>query len=128
MPAETRLRMHNLISACVAGSMLVAVVWQAQPPAAPPQPPASRPKRPGVSTPGVKIPIEKLKPEAVYSVPGVPDWLAIDEHAWVSNDPKGTVHQLDPKTNTVLATITTGPDSRIISGNSSAPARRPYFA
>jgi YVTN family beta-propeller protein len=110
--------MNNLIYACIAAFLLVApavVVQplravaqaQAQPPAAPTAPPA-RPKRPGVSTPGVKIPIEKLKPEAVFSVPGVPDWLAVDQQVWVSNGPKGTVHQLDPKTNTVLAAVTTG--------------------
>lgn len=107
MPAETRLRMHNLFAAA-AGSILIAVFCQTQPPAPAPQAAAARPKRPGVSTPGVKIPIEKLKPEAVFSVPGVPDWLAVDEQVWVSNDPKGTVHQLDPKTNTVLASVATG--------------------
>jgi virginiamycin B lyase len=106
MPAETRLRMHNLFAAAVAGSMLIAVFWQAQPSTPSPQPAATRPKRPGVSTPGVKIPIEKLKPEAVFSVPGVPDWLAVDEQVWVSNDPKGTVHKLDPKTNTVIDVAT----------------------
>jgi streptogramin lyase len=114
--------MQNLFAACIAGTVVVAVVLiqgvvqpfglaslsaQAQPPAGPP-PAQPRPKRPGVSTAGVKIPIEKLKPEAVFSVPGVPDWLAIDEQAWVSNGPKGTVHQLDPKTNTVLAAVATG--------------------
>ena len=77
------------------------------PPAPAPQAP-QRPKRPGVSTPGVRIPISKLKPEAVFELPGVPDWLAIDEHVWVSNSPKNTVHRLDPKTNNVLATIEVG--------------------
>ena len=33
----------------------------------------------------------KLKPDAVFNVPGVPDWMAIDEHVWVSNSPKHTV-------------------------------------
>ena len=28
--------------------------------------------------------------------------MAIDEHVWVSNSPKHTVHRLDPKTNTVV--------------------------
>ncbi len=56
----------------------------------------------------MKIPITKLKPDAVFSVPGVPDWLAIDEHVWVSNGPKHTVHRLDPKTNTVLAAVEVG--------------------
>lgn len=68
----------------------------------------AKPKRPGVSAPGVKIPITKLKPEAVFELPGVPDWLAIDEHVWVSNSPKDTVHRLDPKANKVLANITVG--------------------
>ena len=108
MPAETRSRMHNLLAAAIAGSTLIAVFWQVQTPAPASPPAAARPRRPGVSTPGVRIPIEKLKPEAVFSVPGVPDWLAVDEQVWVSNDPKGTVHQLDPKTNTVTANVTTG--------------------
>jgi virginiamycin B lyase len=67
-----------------------------------------RPKRPGVSTPGVKIPIERLKPDAVFSLPGVPDWLAIDESVWVSNSPKHTVHRLDVKANTVIGTFEVG--------------------
>src|SRR5260370_38295580 len=67
-----------------------------------PQPPP----RPGVKTPGVKIPIERLKPDAVFPVPGTPDWLAIDEDVWVSNKPKNSVSRLDPKTNTVTAPIT----------------------
>jgi len=79
-----------------------------QPAATTPQDAKPRPKRPGVTTAGVKIPITKLKPDAVFSLPGVPDWLAIDEHVWVSNSPKNTVHRLDPKTNTVLATIEAG--------------------
>ena len=54
------------------------------------QTPASPPK-PGVQTPGVRIPIAKLKPEAVYQVPGAPDWMAIDERLWVSNEPKDSV-------------------------------------
>ena len=60
----------------------------------------SAPPRPGVKTPGVKIPIERLKPDAVFQVPGTPDWLAIDEAVWVSNKPKDSVSRLDPKTNT----------------------------
>jgi len=69
-----------------------------------------RPPKPGVKAPGVKIPIEKLKPEAVYAVPGSPDWLAMDpvnNNAWVSNEPKDTVSRLDPKSNGVT-TIAVG--------------------
>jgi len=73
------------------------------------QPPPES-KRPGVKAAGVKIPIERLKPEAIYSVPGTPDWLAVDEPGavWVSNKPKDSVSKLDPKTGTVTATIAVG--------------------
>ena len=66
-------------------------------------PPRDKPQ--GVKMPGVQIPIGQLKPEAVYDVPGTPDWLAIDDHMWVSNSPKGTVSRLDPKSSTVVATV-----------------------
>ena len=69
--------------------------------------PAKTPK-PGVKTPGVKIPIERLKPEAVFPYPGSPDWIAVDESVWVSNRPKDSVARLDPKTNTVAATLAVG--------------------
>src|SRR5712691_3249349 len=71
------------------------------------QTPAPPPK-PGVKAPGVKIPIERLKPDAVFPVAGSPDWLAVDEAVWVSNKPKDSVSRFDPKTNTVAATITVG--------------------
>lgn len=67
-----------------------------------------RPPRPGVKTPGVQIPMTALKPDAVFEVPGTPDWLAIDESVWVSNRPKNSVSRLDPKTNAVVDTISVG--------------------
>jgi YVTN family beta-propeller protein len=73
-----------------------------------PAPPPQRPKRPGVTTPGVRIPIAKLKPDAVYQVPGAPDWMAVDKEVWVSNEPKNSVSRLDPKSSMVMATITVG--------------------
>jgi YVTN family beta-propeller protein len=68
------------------------------------------PPRPGVKTAGVKIPIERLKPQAVFPVPGSPDWLAADElgAVWVSNKPKDSVSRFDVKTNTVAATVAVG--------------------
>ena len=75
-----------------------------------------RPPRPGVKTPGVKIPIERLKPDAVFTVGGRPDWLAIDEAAWVSNYPDDNVARFDPKTNTVAAKIPLGAGKRPCSG------------
>jgi virginiamycin B lyase len=67
-----------------------------------------RPPRPGVKAAGVKIPIERLKPDAVFVYAGAPDWLAIDESVWVSNRPKDSVARLDAKTNTVGAVIPVG--------------------
>lgn len=59
-----------------------------------------RPKKTGVTTPGVQIPIEKLKPEAEFVVGGSPDWIAIDSgRIYVSNKPKGEIERLDTKTN-----------------------------
>src|SRR5262245_51223590 len=68
----------------------------------------NRPPKPGVKAPGVKIPIERLKPEAVFPYAGNPDWIAVDEAVWVSNAPRDTIARLDPNTNTVAATIPTG--------------------
>jgi len=67
-----------------------------------------RPKRPGVSTPGIKIPITRLKPDQVFDIPGVPDWIAIDEHVWVSNYPKDSVTRIDPVANKIVETIIVG--------------------
>jgi YVTN family beta-propeller protein len=96
--------------------ILPLLLWFQTPPAPPvgqTPAPATAPKpkpstRPGVNTPGVRIPITLLKPEAVFEVPGAPDWLAIDESVWVSNYPKNTVARLDPQTNKVLAMIEVG--------------------
>ena len=84
-------------------SLTLARGWQTAQPQAP-----AKPKRPGVSTPGVKIPIAKLKPDQVFEIPGVPDWIAIDEHVWISNYPKNSVTRIDPKANKIVETITVG--------------------
>lgn len=72
-------------------------------------------RRAGVKTAGVKIPIERLKPDAVYQVGGRPDWLAIDEAAWVSNEPSDNVSRLDPKS-AAATTIALGPGKHPCSG------------
>ena len=66
------------------------------------------PAKPGVKTPGVQIPIAALKPEAVFEVPGTPDWIAVGDAVWISNKPKNSVARIDPKTNKVAETITVG--------------------
>jgi virginiamycin B lyase len=68
-----------------------------------------RPPKPGVSTPGVKREMSAIKPDAVFSIEGTPDWQVLTGDAvWVTNGPKGTVHRLDIKTNQVAAAITVG--------------------
>jgi virginiamycin B lyase len=85
--------MVTIVMALLLGSAV------SQPPAAP---------KPGVTTAGVKIPIERLKPDAVFPVPGSPDWIAIDEDVWISDKPKDSVARLNPTTNTAAATIPVG--------------------
>jgi len=83
--------------------MMVMALWLGSAAGQTPAPP-----KPGVKTPGVKIPIERLQPEAVFPVPGSPDWIVVDEDVWISNKPKDSVARLNPKTNTVAATIPVG--------------------
>jgi virginiamycin B lyase len=65
--------------------------------------------RPGVSAPGVKRAMTTITPTAVFTTGGAPDWQVLTEDAlWVSNGPANSVHRLDPKTNTVAATIEVG--------------------
>ena len=71
------------------------------------QAPAPKPKRPGVEAPGVRIPITRLKPDAVYEFAGAPDWMAVDKEVWVSNSPKNAVARMDPKSATAT-TFTVG--------------------
>ena len=55
--------------------------------------------------------LASLKPEAVFEVPGSPDWLAVGDSVWVSDLPKNAVLRFDPKTNKVAATITVGAEA-----------------
>lgn len=64
--------------------------------------------KPGVSTPGVQIPMASLKPDAIFEVPGSPDWIAAGDSVWISNKPKNSVARIDPKTNKVAETIAVG--------------------
>src|SRR5439155_584011 len=65
-------------------------------------------KKPGVKTPGVRIPVAKLVPEAVFPYAGAPDWIAVGEHVWVSNSPKGTVARIDSVKNKIADVIAVG--------------------
>jgi virginiamycin B lyase len=76
------------------------------------------PKRPGVKEAHLRIPMTKLKPDNVFEIPGVPDWIVIDEHVWVSNSPRNSVARIDPKANKIVDTIAVGksPCSGIAAG------------
>jgi len=64
--------------------------------------------KPGVKTPGVQIPIASLKPDAIFEIPGSPDWIAVGDAVWISNKPKNSVSRIDPKTNKVAEIVTVG--------------------
>src|ERR1051326_3712858 len=72
------------------------------------QHPTAQPRKTGVKTPGVQIPMVRLKPEAVFALPGAPDWMAIEDSVWISNKPKDSLTRIDPKTNKIADTITVG--------------------
>jgi virginiamycin B lyase len=93
----------------------VSLLSQQQQPAAPR--PAPKP-RPGVSTPGVKIPVTELKPIAVFDVPGTPDWMVLDREVWITSAQKNTVSRIDPRANRVVEHIVVGkgPCSGLASG------------
>jgi virginiamycin B lyase len=63
-------------------------------------------QKPGVQDSAVKIPLAKLVPEAVFEIPGSPDWIAIGNDVWISNLPKNSVSRLDPRSNKVKQVIT----------------------
>jgi streptogramin lyase len=81
--------------------------------------PIKPPMRPGLNKPGVEIPMERLKPTAVFEVGGNPDWLApVESEAsvWVSNHPLDTVSRFDARKNVVAATIHLGLSTEPCSG------------
>ena len=56
----------------------------------------------------VQQPMSAVHALAKFSVPGFPDWIAIGDSVWISNKPKDILSRLDPRTNKVVATISTG--------------------
>jgi YVTN family beta-propeller protein len=53
----------------------------------------------------VQHPMSDLHAIAKFSIPGSPDWVAIGDSVWISNNPKNNISQLDPTTNKVGAVI-----------------------
>src|SRR5580704_551917 len=54
----------------------------------------------------VHHPMSELHASAKFSIPGSPDWVAIGDSVWISNNPKNNISRLDPATNQVGAVIT----------------------
>src|ERR1700733_9761978 len=50
-------------------------------------------------------PMSELHAIAKFSIPGSPDWVAIGDSVWISNNPKNNISQLDATTNKVGAVI-----------------------
>jgi virginiamycin B lyase len=53
----------------------------------------------------VQHPMSELHAVAKFSIPGSPDWVAIGDSVWISNNPKNNISQLDASTNKVGAVI-----------------------
>ena len=65
--------------------------------------------QPGIKEAGVQRPIANIHPDAVFSIPGFPDWvLILPDSVWIGDKPKNTVTHIDPKTNKIVATIPVG--------------------
>jgi virginiamycin B lyase len=114
----------RLIRPVATATLALAFLCAAQDSAIPPAPPSAAPKKPRIVRPGVKDPAARremasMKPDAVFEVPGVPDWLVVTEDSvWVSNKPKNSVTRMDVKTSKISATIPVGqkPCSGIAAG------------
>jgi virginiamycin B lyase len=59
--------------------------------------------------PGVKefqVPFASIKPEAIFKIGDVADWVQItDDAVWVASSKPASVHRIDPKTNKEVAII-----------------------
>ena len=53
----------------------------------------------------VQHPMSDLTPAAKFSIPGSPDWVAVGDGVWISNNPKHNVSLLDDKSNKLSTTI-----------------------
>jgi YVTN family beta-propeller protein len=53
----------------------------------------------------IQHPMSELHAIAKFSIPGSPDWVAIGDTVWISNNPKNNISELDATTNKVGAVI-----------------------
>jgi virginiamycin B lyase len=66
----------------------------------------------------VQHPTADLHILARIPVAGAPDWVAIDDHVWISNQPRNNLTEIDPATNRVIAVVPvgTGPCAGLAAG------------
>ena len=101
--------LHAAIRLALAGVSLTAVSLAATALAAPAAP----------NLKSLQLPMTTLTPAATITLGGSPDWTVVTPEAvWVSNDKLRSVQRIDPRTNTVVATIPmrTAPCSGIAAG------------
>jgi virginiamycin B lyase len=81
---------HALPSLLLA-ALLATPAWAIEPP----------PGKPGVPT--VQVPFARLKPEAVFQIGKVADWVAITpDSVWVASSDPASVQRIDPRTNRLV--------------------------
>jgi virginiamycin B lyase len=99
---------HHRVAACIA--FVLAVILQSsslaaqQATATPVAPTAHRPHivRPGVNTPGVSRSMADIKKDAVFTIPGSPDWSVVTaDSLWVTTGRDSHIVQLVAATNAV---------------------------
>lgn len=67
---------------------------------------ASEPKIARLGVKEFQVPFASLKPEAVFKIGEVADWVQItDDAVWVASSKPASVHRIDPKTNKEVAIV-----------------------
>ena len=59
----------------------------------------------GIQTPGVQIPLQKLRPDAEFSTTGSPESILIDQSVWIVNRSKNALEQIDPTANKLIEPV-----------------------
>ena len=112
----------SLVLAVVCGVLPGMLMWAQNGPAGASgvqqQQRTPRAPKPGVSTPGVRREMTSITPDAIYMVPGNPDWQVSTEDAqWVTSSSTNTVSRMDPKSDKVIAvTVGQSPCSGLAAG------------
>src|SRR5437899_9194620 len=65
----------------------------------------SKTVKPGIQTPGVQIPLQKLRPDAEFSAPGSPESILVDQSVWIVNRSRSALEQIDPTANKLIEPV-----------------------